>query len=199
LTLYRRHNPSCSKASDRYWKRCTCPMWVEGVVEGGEYLRKSLKTKSWERAQILSKALEESPEKSPETKAGPVTIEHAVTEYLADGKARELAEATVYKLDITFRKQFLTWCKAEGYKLLRELDLAAMRTASNEKHQQHQAYHLVLHAAMHGHTQRRCERELVEGLPDFHSCPSIFRPLRPVIKCAAHRQPMIRPFRGFLQ
>jgi integrase/recombinase XerD len=106
-------------------------MWVEGVVEGGEYLRKSLKTKSWERAQVLSKALEESPEKSSETKAGPVTIEHAVTEYLADGKARELADATVYKLDITFRKQFLTWCKAEGYKLLRELDLGAMRAFRN--------------------------------------------------------------------
>jgi site-specific recombinase XerD len=57
----------------------------------------------------------------------PVTVIQAVTEYLADAKARELSDATVYKLDIFFRKQFLAWWKAEGYKLLREIDLRAVQ------------------------------------------------------------------------
>jgi integrase/recombinase XerD len=105
-------------------------MWAEGIVEGA-YVRKSLKTKSWERAQVLSRTMEDSAAEVSSTQDGPVTIAHAVTEYLADGKARELSEATVYKLDIMFRKQFLGWCKAEGYKLLRELDLQAMRTFRN--------------------------------------------------------------------
>jgi len=29
---------------------------------------------------------------------------------------------------------------------------------------------------MHGHKPRKCEREVVEALPDFHSCLSNFRP-----------------------
>lgn len=129
LTLYRRHHPQCSKVADRYWKRCTCPMWVEGVLDTG-YIRQSLKTKSWERAAVLTRGMEEAAVAAPEAKPADVavTIAHAVREYLADAAARELSDATIYKLDIFFRKQFLTWCKAEGYKLLRELDLAAVRS-----------------------------------------------------------------------
>jgi hypothetical protein len=49
LTLYRRHLKRCSKKDERYWKRCSCPMWVEGTVNG-TYIRHSLQTASWERA-----------------------------------------------------------------------------------------------------------------------------------------------------
>ena len=129
LTLYRRHLKGCSKASDRFYKRCTCPMWVEGTTNE-TYVRRSLKTGSWERAQALARVIEEAddPTSTPERKAEPVSVAQAVTEYLADAKARELSEATIYKLDIFFRKQFLTWCKAEGYKLLREIDLRAVQS-----------------------------------------------------------------------
>jgi integrase/recombinase XerD len=58
----------------------------------------------------------------------PITIIQAVTEYLADAKARELADATLYKLEIQLRKQFLTWCRADGYKLLKEFDLRAAQS-----------------------------------------------------------------------
>ena len=99
LTLYRRHLKGCPKASDRFYKRCSCPMWVEGTANG-TYLRRSLKTASWERATELSRIIEESdkPAETPERKDAPVTIVQAVTEYLADAKARELADATLYKL-----------------------------------------------------------------------------------------------------
>lgn len=129
LTLYRRHLKGCSKAADRFYKRCTCPMWVEGTANG-TYVRRSLKTGSWERAVDLSRVIEEAedPAATPERKDEPVTIIKAVTEYLADAQARELSEATIYKLDIFFRKQFLGWCKSEGYKLLRELDLRAVQS-----------------------------------------------------------------------
>ena len=91
LTLYRRHIKGCPKASDRFYKRCACPMWVEGTANG-TYLRRSLKTASWERATELSRIIEESdkPAETPERKDAPVTIVQAVTEYLADAKAREL-------------------------------------------------------------------------------------------------------------
>jgi integrase/recombinase XerD len=47
----------------------------------------------------------------PERKYEPVSFDQAVTDDLADAKAR---------------KQLLSWCKAEGYKFLRELDLPAL-------------------------------------------------------------------------
>ena len=104
-------------------------MWVEGTVSGS-YIRRSLHTASWERAQGLAHAIEsaDDPKAPPKKPEQPTTIEQAVKEYLADAKARELAEATLYKLNIIFRKQFLTWAKDEGYVLLRELDLPALQT-----------------------------------------------------------------------
>lgn len=94
----------------------------------GNYKRRSLKTKSWERAVVLSRKMEEAAEAEPVSRDEAVTIARAVQEYLADAKARELAPATLYKLEIMFRKQLLAWCKAEGYKLLREFDLRAAQS-----------------------------------------------------------------------
>jgi integrase len=129
LTLYRRHLKRCSKADDRYWKRCSCPMWVEGTANG-TYIRRSLQTASWERAQGLALEVEsaDDPKAVPAKKEEPVTIQKAVDEYLADAKARDLAASTLDKLETIFRKQFLAWAKAEGYTLLRELDLRAIQS-----------------------------------------------------------------------
>ena len=97
-------------------------MWVEGTVNGS-YVRRSLQTASWERAQGLAQQIEsaDDPRATPTKVDEPITIKLAVEEYLADARARELSEATLYKLDIIFRKQFLGWTKSEGYALLREL------------------------------------------------------------------------------
>src|SRR5271168_4841413 len=98
LTLYRRHLKRCPKASDRFYKRCTCPMWVEGTTNE-TYVRRSLKTGSWERAKDLARLIEDAddPAATPERKDELVGVIRAVTEYLADAKARELSEATIYK------------------------------------------------------------------------------------------------------
>ena len=66
-------------------------MWIEGTANG-TYIRRSLKTGSWERATDLGRVIEdaEDPAATPERKDEPVTVVQAVTEYLADAKAREL-------------------------------------------------------------------------------------------------------------
>jgi len=128
LTVYR-HNPVLCKSTDRCYKRCTCPTWVEGMV-GDKYVRHSLKTRSWGArtvAKVRKMDAEGDPNPAPAKKDEPVTIERAVNEYLADAKARELGEATLYKLNIIFRKQLLAWSKAGGYKLLCEFDLRAVQ------------------------------------------------------------------------
>ncbi len=96
---------------------------------GDKYVRHSLKTRNWERAVARARKMDatEDPTPAPAKKDEPVTIERAVNEYLADAKARELGEATLYKLNIIFRKQLLAWSKAEGYKLLREFDLRTVQ------------------------------------------------------------------------
>jgi len=128
LTLYRRHLKRCSKKDDRYWKRCSCPMWVEGTVNG-TYIRHSLQTASWERAQGLALEIEsaDDPKAPPAKKEEAITIQQAVDEYLEDAKARDLAESTLAKLDTIFRKQLLGWARSEGYTLLSELDLRAVQ------------------------------------------------------------------------
>ncbi len=57
-----------------------------------------------------------------------MSITEAVAAYLADAKARELREATIYKLTIFFEKQFLAWAKDTGLRFLTEIDLTLLRT-----------------------------------------------------------------------
>jgi integrase/recombinase XerD len=157
LTLYRRHLKRCSKKDDRYWKRCSCPMWVEGTANG-TYIRHSLQTASWERAQGLALEIEsaDDPKAPPAKKEEAITIQQAVDEYLADAKARDLAESTLAKLDTIFRKQLLGWARSEGYTLLRELDLRAVQAlrstwkdgglAKKKKQERLTGFFLVLHS-----------------------------------------------------
>ncbi|HTF62260.1 MAG TPA: site-specific integrase [Edaphobacter sp.] len=70
----------------------------------------------------------DDPKALPAKKEEPVPLEQAVREYLADARARGLAESTLGKLETIFEKQFLTWAKAEGYTLLREMDLRACQS-----------------------------------------------------------------------
>jgi integrase/recombinase XerD len=128
LTVYRRHNPSLCKSTDRYYKRCTCPTWVEGMV-GEKYIRQSLKTRSWERAGANVRKMEatENPTAAPARKDEPVTIERAANEYLADPRPanRERRPSTSSRsssANSSWRGQ-----KAEGYKLLREFDLRVIQ------------------------------------------------------------------------
>jgi integrase/recombinase XerD len=104
-------------------------MWVEGTASG-TYIRRSLQTASWERAQGLALEIEsaDDPQVLPAKKEEPVPLEQAVKEYLADAKARGLAQSTLDKLETIFKKQFLTWAKAEGYALVREMDLRACQS-----------------------------------------------------------------------
>ncbi len=57
LILYRRHTCPCGQ-QDRYYRRCKCPVWVEGSTNAGEYLRRSLKLTSWERGEEKKGELE---------------------------------------------------------------------------------------------------------------------------------------------
>jgi integrase len=102
-------------------------MWAEGTLDGS-YIRRSLKTKSWEKAVTKARVIEASEDPTPPPpREEPITVEQAVKEYLADARARELREATLYKLTLIFETQLLEWCKKAKYTFLRDLDLRALQ------------------------------------------------------------------------
>ncbi|WP_260705918.1 hypothetical protein [Edaphobacter flagellatus] len=82
-------------------------MWVEGTVNN-TYIRRSLHTASWERAQGLAQEIEsaDDPKAPPPVKEAPTTLQQAVDEYLADATARELADSTLAKLETIFKSSF---------------------------------------------------------------------------------------------
>jgi len=56
LTVYTRHHPECKNASDKTWRRCNCPKWIWGSLNG-KFLRQSARTHSWEVAEELRRQL----------------------------------------------------------------------------------------------------------------------------------------------
>ena len=52
LSVYTRHHPDCKNASDKDWRRCNCPKWIWGSVNGN-FIRRSAKTHNWDEAEEL--------------------------------------------------------------------------------------------------------------------------------------------------
>ncbi len=50
LSVYTRHHPDCKNASDKDWRRCSCPKWIWGAVNG-TFIRRSARTHLWEEAE----------------------------------------------------------------------------------------------------------------------------------------------------
>ena len=123
-----RHLTRCSKTSDRLYKRCTCPVWVEGP---GQWNLRSphpedSQLETCDRVVADHRRIRQA-RRNPEREDEPVTIVQVVAEYLANAKAREFADATLYKSE----NQLLSWCRAEGYRLLKEFDLGAAQSFSH--------------------------------------------------------------------
>ena len=77
LTIYRRYGPRCPH-KERRWRRCLCPIWVEGSL-GGASIRRSMGTRDWEVAQSKVRKWEEEQRASD---LGTVTLERAIELFL---------------------------------------------------------------------------------------------------------------------
>jgi integrase/recombinase XerD len=117
LAIYKRHAAPCPQKSRQY-RRCNCPCWVEGTVEG-KYYRKSLKTRNWERATKLAREIEEG--KKPR-----IAITEATYAFVRDAEARGLRPTSVYKYRLLF-KQLKAFSEKEGLQLLSECDVETLR------------------------------------------------------------------------
>jgi len=92
LTIFRRHRRRCPHAArGRDWRRCSCPISVEGTLPLGESVRKTLNTGSWELASEMVRGMEAG---------GPsaaIKVEDAIERFLADATARNLADSSMKK------------------------------------------------------------------------------------------------------
>jgi len=127
LTIYRRHRKDCAHRSEgRKYRRCRCPIWVDGFLAGIE-IRKSLDTKDWEKAQDEIRKWEAEGKEVTEKNARHVSIEHATAEFETDATARGLRERTIYKYKVLFR-QLEGFADAKRLRFLKELDTPTLRT-----------------------------------------------------------------------
>ncbi|MDT8068032.1 MAG: tyrosine-type recombinase/integrase [Terriglobia bacterium] len=59
LSVFTRHSTTCRFSRDRACRRCNCPKWVGGQVNG-YYFRQSAKTRQWAEAEDVRVKLEEA-------------------------------------------------------------------------------------------------------------------------------------------
>jgi integrase/recombinase XerD len=120
LILYRRHGRRCHHKS-RKVRNCECPIWVDGTV-GGKEIRRTLKTKNWQRAQGLVRTMELQ-DKEPDER---ITIEHACQAFRDDAKARGLRHPSLQKYTPLFAR-LQSFTTNEGLRYLKQLDLETLR------------------------------------------------------------------------
>ena len=124
LTIYRRHRRGCKqRMAGRDYRRCLCPIWVDGSLNGVE-MRKSLRLRDWQRAQELVRQWEAEGQRIE--KPRPLTVKEACDKFLADAEARNLREPTLYKYRLLFR-QFQEFAKLHGHVFITDFDIDSVR------------------------------------------------------------------------
>src|ERR1700739_2778157 len=59
LSVFTRHSASCRFSKDRACRRCNCPKWVGGQING-YYFRQSAKTRQWAEDDAVRQQPEEA-------------------------------------------------------------------------------------------------------------------------------------------
>jgi len=79
------------------YRRCKCPVWVFGSMNG-KRVRRALDTLNWERGEEILRALD--PEEMPEK----LTVSQCGERFAEDCKSRHLAKETLGKYDLLVRE-----------------------------------------------------------------------------------------------
>jgi integrase/recombinase XerD len=130
LTIYRRHKKACGHRKDgRKYRGCDCPIWAQGTLSG-ERIRESLDLCSWTKANELVHKWEAAGTRHAQ-EAEAITVEQAREQFLADARARKLAEQTIYKYTLLFR-QLKGFAERRGLRFLAELNVETLSAFRQE-------------------------------------------------------------------
>jgi integrase len=120
LTLFRRHGRKC-KYESRKDRNCQCLIWADGII-GGKEIRRTLKTKNWQRAQKMVRDMEIN-DKEPDPR---ITIDHACEAFLEDAKGRGLRASSLERYDPLFAR-LKEFAASLGLRYMNQLDLELLR------------------------------------------------------------------------
>lgn len=123
LTIYRRHKLACKHRDEgRDYRRCQCPIWVDGSLAGQE-IRKSLNERDWQKAQDTIREWEAEQEIHEDD--APVTLQSAWEQMIAYLESQHLALPTVGKYRL-LRRQMTAFAEDQGLTLLSQFDFAML-------------------------------------------------------------------------
>jgi integrase len=130
LTIYRRHlttgfgknqTEACPHTADRFYRRCSCPLWVIGTDPRGGYHRKTLRTSNWTTAEEQKRKIETGEEDRPRVEISAALDSWKAALLNAKRKAR-----TVKQVHGAMAKSLADWCKANGYVRLDRITLEVL-------------------------------------------------------------------------
>jgi site-specific recombinase XerD len=132
LEIYRRHNPKNCTSKDTQKckaKRRPCPIWIRGTKPDGNYIRKPLKLRDWNRALDQMQLMEagENPKPPiPMKDKSRVTIDEWRDRFVATAESENISEETLRKYKLLFRllSEFAT---PKGIRHPNEFDLETLR------------------------------------------------------------------------
>jgi integrase/recombinase XerD len=136
LFVYTRHSAKCHRKRDRYWRRCHCPKWIQGVLNG-KRIRTSAWTTDWDTAETKAREMEHpfQPAKSPihqpvvneiDTAPQRITIKEAVEAFLEDEEGRQLRKGTTGQSKTLLQQQLIPWAFQQNLKYLDELTVSVL-------------------------------------------------------------------------
>ncbi len=123
LTIYRRHTKDCPHRS-RSYRRCRCPLWVQGTL-GGEVVRRSMDLTAWEAAQEVVHQWTVTGKIGGKLGSS-MSVREAAERYLADATARKLSVRSVGRYRGFLIRVLVPWCEKEKVKEVRDLDFATL-------------------------------------------------------------------------
>jgi integrase/recombinase XerD len=123
LTIFRRHVKSCGQKSRRF-RRCKCPISVEGTL-GGEEIRKALDLTSWEAAENVVHEWNRAGKIGAEGRRS-IQVKDAVLKFLADARAR-IRESTVQLYEQSLLRELVPWCEKENVRDVERVSVETLR------------------------------------------------------------------------
>lgn len=121
IHVFRRHQPPCAE-NRRDYQKCACPIYIDWRV-GSQRIKKSLKTRNWQRALATARRMEIDGFKDS---GSSLPIEEATKKYITDAEARELRPPTIYKFKLLFR-QMEAFAKDQGLVFVSDFNLDRVR------------------------------------------------------------------------
>lgn len=125
LSVYTRHYPPCTH-TDINHRRCRCPKWIQGTLPDGRTVRTSAQTRSWEKAEIKARKMEDVADPNKPSARVRATIVDAIQCFRDDEQSRHLSKHSQKKSEFFLEKQLKTWAERHAFVFLDQLTPAEL-------------------------------------------------------------------------